>query len=363
MLKQIMAAALLASLPAGDAIGQAAASAEWPSAGPAVALSADSLITRIAVGSCNRHDQSQDYWPVIAAKDPQLFLMIGDNVYGDIGWDGGADLGTFRAAYAGLAGSAGFAALRARVPMLTTWDDHDFGPNDGGGSFVFKETSERLYEHFWHSSPEVRSRSGVFESTISGPVGQRLQVIMLDTRFFRSDLAEVPLEQRAGRLGRLTPLADPAATMLGDAQWRWLEAELAKPADMRIVVSSIQVITSAHFFESWSQLPLERERLLRLLAGRADSGLVLLSGDRHAAAIYSAALPDGEEVWELTTSSLNVPLFNFDMNAREPDPLRRTRMFADANFGMIEIDWAARQAALAVEGTSGVQLTRQVVDF
>ena len=92
-----------------------------PQAVSGVPLAAETTLTRIAVGSCNRQDQDQAFWDRITAADPQLFLMIGDNVYGDIGWDGGADLGTFRAAYASLAAEPRFAALRSRVPMMVTW--------------------------------------------------------------------------------------------------------------------------------------------------------------------------------------------------------------------------------------------------
>lgn len=341
----------------------AATMPDLPRAGPAASLPASTRLTRLIVASCNRQDNSQAYWPVLAARDPQLFLMIGDNVYGDPGWDGGADLGTFRAAYARLGAEPGFTAFRARVPMLTTWDDHDFGPNDGGGSFTYKEFSEEIFETFWDAPAEARRHPGVYHAMTYGPVWQRVQVIMLDTRFFRSDLAQVPEDQREGRLGRFMPSADPAATMLGDAQWQWLQAQLAQPADLRIVVSSIQVLTEAHHFESWSNFPAERQRLLALLGTRAPSGLVLLSGDRHSAALYSAALPNGETVWELTASSLNAPSSAADPSAREPDPLRRGPMFGEANFGMVEIDWNARRVALAVEGVAGAQLVREDVGF
>lgn len=340
-----------------------ASQAAMPQAGPSAVLASTAVLTRIGVGSCIRQDLAQDFWPVLAAADPQLFLMLGDNVYGDRGWDGGADLATFRSAYATLAAEAGFAALRARVPMLATWDDHDYGPNDSGGSFAYKALSEQLFETFWDSPAEARAHDGIYHAMTYGPAGQRVQVIMLDTRYFRSDLATVPEAQRQGRAGRYTPLADPQATMLGAAQWAWLQAQLAQPADLRVVVSSIQVISQAHHFESWSNLPLERDRLFAALADRAPSGLVLLSGDRHAAGLYRTALPGGEQVWEMTASSLNAPMNNADPSAREPDPLRQTALFGMANYGLLEIDWAARHVVLGLQGIDGATLVRQSARF
>lgn len=360
-------AGTLAGCTAASGSGQIApatlALADLPRAVTTPPLAEDGLITRIAVGSCNRQDQDQGYWQRIAAANPQLFLMIGDNVYGDIGWDGGADLGTFRAAYASLAAEPGFAALRSSVPMLATWDDHDFGPNDGGGTFTFKRNSQQLFEHFWDSPAEVRGRDGVYHSVTAGPPGRRVQIIMLDTRYFRSDLAEVPQDQRQGRLGRYTPQNDPAATMLGEEQWRWLQQELAEPANLRILVSSIQVLTEAHHFESWANMPRERARLLAMLADRAPSSLVLLSGDRHFAAFYQGALPNGEKVWEMTTSSLNAPLPIASPTTREPDPLRQTPLIGASNFGTIEINWQAGLIGLNVEGTDGIRRSSRRVSF
>ena len=77
-----------------------AESVEMPLAPPNPELAADTVLTRIAFGSCNEQNNRQHMWDLIAARDPQAFLFIGDNIYGAPTWDGGADLGSLRAAYA-----------------------------------------------------------------------------------------------------------------------------------------------------------------------------------------------------------------------------------------------------------------------
>ncbi len=303
-------------------------------------------------------------WAQIAATNPDLFLFIGDNNYGDQGWDGDAALTTLREAYAVQAKTPELAAFRAQVPMMITWDDHDYGFNDGGASFTFREWSETMFETFWGSSEEVKSRPGIYESRVFGEDGKRTQIIMLDTRFFRSDLETMEYTPERPPLGPYVPSDDASKTMLGKAQWQWLEQELAKPADLRILVSSIQVITDAHNYESWEALPLERAKLYRMLANRAESGLVMLSGDRHAGGIYSDALPEtkGERVWELTSSSLNYSFSSTERNtAREPDPKRLTDFISEENFGLVEIDWNARTFTTSLRGSEGeVRVTRTV---
>ncbi len=321
-------------------------------------------ITHVAFGSCNQQHRHQGYWSVIARTDPDLFLMIGDNIYGDYRYEGDAAMRSFEAAYRLQASHPAFAAFRAEIPMMASWDDHDFGPNDSGATFSFRERSEALFESFWHASEDVRSRPGIYDSVTVGPEGRRLQIIMLDTRFFRASLQGLPYTTERRPLGYYGQRSDPDATMLGDAQWAWLEAELAEPADLRLIVSSIQVLTDAHNYEKWGNMPNERERLYGLLAGRNGGGIVLLSGDRHSGAIYSHS-PEalGEEVWELTSSSLNFSFAQGDTGEREPDPLRRSGFWSDENFGSVRIDWDAGEVALTLHAADASPLASETIAF
>ena len=333
---------------------------EMPVAGPNPALGAGTMLTRIAFGSCNHQNASQHMWAQIAAQNPQLFLMIGDNVYGDSGWDADAGLESLRRSYALQASHPEFAGFRAKFPMLATWDDHDFGLNDAGGSFPFRRWAEDLFETFWASSEAVRARPGVYDSVITGPEGKRVQVILLDTRFFRSDLKRAAWSKDRPPLGGYLPDDSADKTMLGDAQWAWLAQELAKPADLRIIVSSTQVITQAHQFEGWTNFPAERRRLLDMLKAREASGLVLLSGDRHAAGIYRAE-HGGETMWELTSSSLNLA-FSDDIErstAREPDPSRVGKFFPVENYGLLDIDWKAKRLTMTLKSNASATLAEQ----
>ena len=331
-----------------------------PVAGPNPALAPATTLTRIAFGSCNHQSAPQHMWGEIASQNPQLFLMIGDNVYGDSGWDADAGLESLRRSYALQASHPEFRDFRARFPMMATWDDHDFGLNDAGASFPFRRWGEALFESFWGSSDAVRARPGVYDSTITGPEGRRVQVILLDTRYFRSDLKRMAWSKDRPPLGSYLPDDSADKTVLGEAQWAWLEAELAKPADLRIIVSSTQIITSAHQFEGWTNFPAERTRLFDLLAAREASGLVLLSGDRHAGGIYRTER-GGETLWELTSSSLNLA-FTDDTEkhtAREPDPARVTKFFPVENYGIIDIDWKAKRLTMQLRDNTSATLAEQ----
>lgn len=334
----LVCCAVAAAVPDAHAAVTKPASVSQPVAPANPSLPEDTLLNRIAFGSCIQQDRAMTFWDTIAAERPQMFMAIGDNVYGDTRWRGQADLPTLRAAYARLAEREEFQRFRSRVPMLATWDDHDFGMNDAGGNFAFKTLAESLFERFWNSPAAVTRRPGVYHSAIYGPQGRRVQIILLDTRFFRSELASLPYQDPAPPLGSFIPSPDPQATLLGKKQWDWLERELAQPADVRLIVSSIQVLTEAHGFEKWANFPAERTRLLALL--RKAGNAVLLSGDRHQAGVYHDA---DSGLWELTSSSLNLA---FGSGRPEPDKLRQQGLFSEENYALIDFDWSARTMAL-----------------
>lgn len=340
----------------------AALTQQLPKAPAGILLSDSSTITRFAFGSCVNENRAMGFWDVIAAQNPQAFLLIGDNVYGDTATTMAADVPTLANSYRKLSSRQEFARFRRIVQMMTTWDDHDYGANDSGGSFAFKEYTERMYEEYWGSSAEVRSRAGVYDSRIVGPVGKRVQFIFLDSRFFRSDHARHPYQDPGPALGWTIPNMDPNATMLGDAQWQWLETELSKPADLRFIISSVQVISSAHGYEGWFAFPKERERLYAMMANKSVNNAIFLSGDRHSGAMYKTQIAGMKSpIWEFTSSSLNFAFGKGDSSEREPDPTRTGGFWSIENFGQIDIDWPAKTVKMSLKKTDGSLIEEQEI--
>lgn len=330
-------------------------------------LEASRALSRIVFASCAQQNEDQSLWDRIAGESADLLLYIGDNVYGDVRSNDGS-LPELKAAYMRLAASEPFARARAASPMLTTWDDHDYGMNDAGGDYRHKEQSEALFEYVWAVKDDRRERPGVYGSWLIGEDGKRVQIIMLDTRFFRSPLKPSD-EQGARGKERWLPDPDPAKTMLGEAQWAWLEEELTKPADLRLLVSSIQVMSEGHGWEAWREFPLEREKLYDVIERTGAKNVMILSGDRHSAALYERKDVVGYPLFEATSSSINLPAAKWRAESGETwveqDPNRLGTMIYDANYGVIEIDWAAKTAAFSIRGAKGETIlaaTRQLAD-
>jgi len=326
----------------------------------------DAVLSTILIGSCLDEEKGPSAALMSLAKeDADLFLMVGDNVYGDR--DGRAyssneaDLDELKESFADLAAREDFQKVRATLPMMVAWDDHDFGANDAGKEFPFRGLAERIHEVFWGLQDEdVGQWPGTYYARTFGPEGQRTQVIMLDTRFFRSDLTPTDEWGVKGKERYMPAPSGSMQDMLGAAQWTWLENQLQQPADIRLIASSIQVMPTAHGFEAWSTMPDERQRLFDLIGKTEATGVVFLSGDRHTSFVYEQAdiLPYAAN--ELTSSSLNV---SFRDESDEVDARQIGAGFAPENYGAVEIDWQARTVALKLKDNTGETVRENTIEF
>ncbi|WOJ95521.1 alkaline phosphatase D family protein [Congregibacter brevis] len=318
-------------------------------------LDVSATVTRLAFGSCYKAQLGGErVWQSIADTQPNLFIFAGDTLYPDRD-DDTAALTELRAAYRLLQGVPEFAALRSNVPVLSVWDDHDFGRNDGGGNFPWRLESERLFERSWVEMDDPRrERPGIYFSELVGEAGKQLQLIVLDTRFFRSVLRSSDDRGAKGK-ERYIPDDDAQKTMLGDEQWRWLESQLQQDADLRIIVSSVQVLADGHGWEGWRQLPQERERLFDVLRANDTAPVLLLSGDRHVAGFYERDIGTNTSLVEFTSSALNNPISfpNRYKTLEEDGPYRLGDLYGEANFGSLDIDWKAGVVELSLHDASG----------
>ena len=166
----------------------------------------DQRVERIAFASCYVPQfEMPEVWTTVAAHQPDVLVMMGDNVY-QSEEKTEPELLELREAYTMLAAEKEFAGLREQAAVYAVWDDHDYGLNNAGAEMPVRFESEQLFEAVWplpEDSDPRTARDGIQHAVVLGPPGQRVQLLLLDTRFFRG-----PLE---------TP---QSSTMLGEDQWR-----------------------------------------------------------------------------------------------------------------------------------------------
>ncbi|MCP5547919.1 MAG: alkaline phosphatase D family protein [Akkermansiaceae bacterium] len=301
--------------------------------------------TRIAWGSCYRESQPCPMLATLGRMKPDLYLALGDNIYGDT-----QDMAVLRRKYRRLGRQPDWRDFVRDTPVLATWDDHDYGADDSGRQFRPKQASKDLFLDFFDEPADSprRSREGIYRSTLLGPPERRIQILMLDLRTFRSPIARAE-EKAYPELGRYRPLLDDEEqVMLGDAQWTWLEEELKKPAKLRLIGLSTQFGSAHNGHEAWANLPRERERFLQLLRNTRAEGVILLSGDTHWAEYSLIERPDLYPLPDLTSSSLNQ-----SWKPAGPNPNRIGRAYTDPNAAILEIDWEKETVTSRTYDVSG----------
>ena len=302
---------------------------------------------RVAFGSCNRTEVENLFWDDILALKPDLWIWGGDNIYADTD-----DMEKMREMYRAQRNIPAYRALTSAVPVIGTWDDHDYGLNDGGAAFTARAASQREFLNFMgvpKDSPR-RDQEGVYASHSYVRPDGKVKVIVLDTRYFRTPLKEDPSGQK-----KYIPNDFGEGTILGETQWEWLERELRESdADFNVLVSSIQLLSGQHRFEAWGNFPHEVQRLIHVIEDSGARGVFILSGDRHISEFsrresgtLNFALVD------FTSSGLTHAYRNF---SGEPNPYRLGQVVARESFGVVLLDFKKSEVTFQMRGDGNVVL-------
>ena len=303
-------------------------------------------ITKIAFGSCSHQDKPLNILATIALERPHAMLWLGDNIYGDTD-----NIAVLQSKYKKLGNNKNFIALRETTPFYTIWDDHDFGKNDGGKEFDFKFQSAVAFLDFWQvaqNDPRRKQQDGIYHSVmLNGPAGRTIQIIFPDLRFNRDPISAVDeqtyrSDRQAKKMGPYLPDQTATMSMLGSTQWLWFENELKKPADIKIIASSLQILAAFTGWEAWKNYPYDAERLFSLVSDLSLDNLVLISGDTHWAEISKQTIGQIELV-EVTSSGLSEKWKDVS-----PNQYRVSPSYYQNNYGLIEIAWQEKTASLTL---------------
>ena len=187
--------------------------------------------------------------------------------------------------------------------VLGSFDDHDYGLNDGGAEFVFRAESKDLLLEFLNE-PQISPRwnhSGAYAAYTYGHHYSNRQtlIILLDNRYFHSEKQGI---------------------MLGEEQWEWFGNVLRQHPHVSLIIitSGIQMVSiNKPIGESWRRTPADRIRLFETIQNNTNlhanhtQAVLLLSGDVHLAELtishYCHKFDDVTRVTpliELTSSGL-----------------------------------------------------------
>lgn len=298
----------------------------------------------IAFGSCNKHDEVNPLWDDVLAANPNLWIWGGDNIYADTD-----NMQQLRAIYAAQDNVPGYKKLKETVPVIGTWDDHDYGLNDGGVEFKAKKESEQEFLDFMDVAKDSprRQREGVYAVHNYNLPKAKVKVLVLDTRYFRTALTPATDNKR-----RVQPNVYGEGTILGEEQWKWLTEELNNSeADFNILISSVQYLSNKHGFEGWGNFPHEVDKLKKLLVKTKAKGAMILSGDRHISEFSVDTVKDlNYPLVDFTSSGLTHTYTGF---SGEENPYRVGEVVFVKSFGLLNFDFDTKTVIFKMIGDNG----------
>lgn len=239
----------------------------------------------------------------------------------------------------------------ASMPQYAIWDDHDYGPNDAGKSYIFKTESRDVFKKYSLNPSYGEQNEGIFTMFSQSDC----DFFLTDDRFFRSE-PEIS-DSVNGKL-------NPNKAFFGRMQLEWLKNQLLySRATFKFVVVGSQVLNPLNNFECMLAYPTERTELLNFIRDKKINGVVFLSGDRHHSEVIK--LTDG----------LNYPLYDITISpytagisrarGEEANNIYRVAgtLVEKQNFGKISVSGKKNERVLKLEniGLNGEKLAEWMI--
>lgn len=320
-------------------------------------------LQKILFGSCSHQDKEMPILKSINNEASDLFIFLGDNIYGDT-----ENMQEMANKYQRLGNNPEIQKLRSSTPTIAIWDDHDFGENDAGIEYPQKVQSRKLMLDFWKEpkySPRYTQKDGIYTAYIYGEAQNSVHVILPDLRWNRSALTSVDMfdyqtKRKPQNMGPYIPNSSADASMLGETQWQWLETELQKPSKIKIIASSLQLLPEFTGWESWANFPQDRNRLFSLIKQYKVNGVIIISGDTHWGEMSKVSDNVDYPLWEVTSSGLTE-----EWKEVSPNKHRIGNFTSDVNYGELLINWEQSDPTitLSLKDINGAVFSQQQINL
>lgn len=324
-----------------------------------VNMNDDRISDRIAFGSCNEQDLQNNLWPIIESRQPTAFVWGGDAIYADTllapDWSSFPPKAQHRCATPSLLRKlyqtqrnvpAYRSLLRQNLTVFGTFDDHDYGCNNADRTYPYRYESGMAYVDFLglvSSSPmyqRAQAGHGVYgvklfdfarpkgEREVSdveagldpdlnsfGQKGMRIPAMhSYSNRTVAVFVLDVRTNKTPWKKGSAAYQPDLEGDFLGERQWQWFEAAIARStASVNVVVNGLQVHANRYpdgnIAEAWGKYPKAQQRLFDAILQDGVESPVLVSGDVHMTQLmrkdcYNPETGNQRSLIEMTTSGM-----------------------------------------------------------
>lgn len=274
---------------------------------------------RFVVGSCMKDSMAKmgaGVWQAIAQNRPDFIILSGDTCYANKKNDDKDEVGYWRR-YSETRQALAIFRHKKLIPIFAIWDDHDFGINNGDGSWKKKNMVKEIFEIFWDPQPTSEYREGPGVSAFFTAFGQRF--CLMDGRFFKS-----------------SPKSN--GSQWGEAQEQLLMEQLQNSQNPAWIVNGILFFGGYFHDESFEKDHNKNFKSLMKKLSQAPAPVCFVSGDIHYSELMEIE-PDilGYRTYEFVSSSLHSSTYPF-MQYRSKNP-RRLDATSAFNFMLFESEF------------------------
>lgn len=234
----------------------------------------------------------------------------------------------------------------AAMPQYAIWDDHDFGPDDVGKSYILKDESRNIFMNYWCNPSYGEEGKGIYTKISYSDV----DIFLTDDRYFRS-------EDRMA--DSINGVPNQNKHYFGAMQLEWLENSLVfSRATFKIIATGSQVLNPFSDWECMKHYSAEYTELMNFLATQKITGVIFLTGDRHHSEVIKMSRQGLFPLYDVTVSPYTSGIGKVK-GAELNNPARIAgTLVEEQNFGKVTVAGKRNDRILTVEfiGLKGEKL-------
>ena len=178
----------------------------------------------------------------------------------------------------------------AAMPQYAIWDDHDYGPNDIGKSYILKDESRKIFMNYSCNPSYGQKGEGIYSLLSYADV----DIFLTDDRYFRSE-DDMP--------DSLDEKPNAEKNYFGKMQLDWLKnALLYSNASFKIIATGSQILNPLSDFECMKHYSAEYYELMNFLNKGDVKGVLFFTGDRHHSEVIKQERPGLYPLYDVTNS-------------------------------------------------------------
>jgi alkaline phosphatase D len=240
----------------------------------------------------------------------------------------------------------------ASMPQYAIWDDHDYGPNDIGKSYILKEESRKIFMNYTCNPSYGEEGKGIYSLVSYSDV----DIFLTDDRYFRSE---------DGTPDSIDGKPNTDKTYFGKMQMEWLKnALLFSKATFKIIATGGQVLNPMSDYDCMHSYKSEYNELLEFLATQKIKGVLFFTGDRHHSEVIKLNRPGLYPLYDITNSPYTSGVGK--VRGKElNNPARVAGTLVEAqNFSKVSVTGKKKERMLKVEflGVKGDKLGEWMIN-